>query len=119
MRVGGQTERELQFSSTFILFLTQVDHTNAIIAKETSLAERKRKRLDHFRDASQVRSVIVCWLILPPLKYTLKTLQLENFTLKSPGQPQCNACVCLRFCYVVGQRPRGSHFCGLENGGNN
>ena len=24
--------------------------------------------------------------------------------LKSPGQPQCNACVCLRFCYVVGQR---------------
>jgi hypothetical protein len=81
MRVGGQTERELQFSLIFILFLTQVDHTNAIIAKETSLAERKRKRLDHFRDASQVRSVVVKWLILPPLKYTLKPLQLENFTL--------------------------------------
>ncbi|CAB4030817.1 Hypothetical predicted protein, partial [Paramuricea clavata] len=31
----------------------KVDHTNAIIAKETSLAERKRKKLDHFRDASQ------------------------------------------------------------------
>jgi hypothetical protein len=27
-----------------------------------------------------------------------------NFKLKSPGQPQCSACVCLRFCYVVGQR---------------
>ena len=26
--------------------------------------------------------------------------QPEDCVLKSPGQPQCNACVCLRFCYV-------------------
>jgi hypothetical protein len=42
----------------------------------------------------------------------------EKDALNIPGQPKCNVCVCLRFCYVV-LWARGSHFCGLVNGGNN
>jgi hypothetical protein len=36
----------------------------------------------------------------------------EYNNLKSPGQPQCNACVCLRFCYVVG--PEAAILCGSK-----
>ena len=46
-------------ANNFILALPQIDQTNALIAKETSLAERKKKKIDHLADVSQVYWILI------------------------------------------------------------
>ena len=48
-------------TNNFILASPQIDQTNALIAKETSLAERKKKKTDHLADVSQVSWILIIW----------------------------------------------------------
>ena len=46
-----------------ILAPMQIDHTNALAAKETSLAERKKKKIDHLVDVNQVHLILNIWRV--------------------------------------------------------
>ena len=41
----------------------QIDHSNALAAKETSLAERKKKKIDHLADVNQVHLILNIWRV--------------------------------------------------------
>jgi hypothetical protein len=52
------TSQNTKVRLSSLIFSVQVDPTNALVAKETSLAERKKKKMDHLRDASQVQRLV-------------------------------------------------------------
>jgi hypothetical protein len=69
-----------------------------------------------FTSALLQRQNVVNTLQLNEKRFSLNLHLTQLYSLKSPGQLQCNACVCLRFCYVVGAAEAAIF---SENGGNN